>query len=362
MPEVMKKYVFLLNLLFAGIIITLSAGNMRACTSVCLAKNGHVVFGNNLDWFVPDGYIFINKRNVKKTGIWFNNPAQWVSKYASISVNQDGREFPSRGMNEAGLVIGEMTLRQSEFPDPDSRHPINTLQWMQYILDNCATIADVLATDKIIRIDKNEYHSHFFICDSTGDCLVMEWLEGKLIAHAYDDVPVKVLANSTYDYCLEHGNDPSGRFGKAAGLLEKYTSEDPVEYMFSILQNVSQQSTTWSLVFDAKHLKLYYKTASNREIRYVSLRDFNLTCDSEVHMLDVNGTGSGNMRGQFVTYTRELNEQLTRSTYKKLAPQFGPFTEETLVKIFSYPATTECSAVSYPFAQTGDNLLPVETI
>jgi choloylglycine hydrolase len=329
-------------LLLTVVIIWFFPSSATACTSVCLAKNGHVVFGNNLDWFVPDGYIFINKRNVKKRSIWFNNPAEWVSKYASITVNQDGREFPSRGMNEAGLVIGEMTLRPTEFPDPDSRHPINTLQWMQYLLDNCSTIADVIATDKVIRIDKNEYHSHFFICDSTGDCIVMEWLEGKLEAHAYGDVPIKVLVNSTYDNCLKYGNDPSGRFGKAASMLERYTSEDPVEFMFSILQNVSQQSTVWNLVFDAKNRRLYYKTASNREIRYISLLDFDLTCNTDVYMLDVNGISSGNTYSQFVPYTQELNSQLTRSTYRKLEPQFGPFTEETLKSIFSYPATTSC--------------------
>jgi penicillin V acylase-like amidase (Ntn superfamily) len=339
----MKKHSLLQVFLFTGVIILIFSSNTNACTSVCLAKNGHVVFGNNLDWFVADGYIFINKRNVQKRGLWFNNPPEWVSKYASITINQDGREFPARGMNETGLVIGEMTLGESEFPDPDSRYVVNTLQWMQYQLDNCATIADVIATDKVIRIDKSEYHSHFFICDSTGNCVVMEWLKGKLVAHAYNDVPIKVLANSTYDYCIEHRNDPSGRFGKAATMLEKYTSENPVDYMFSILQNVSQNSTKWSLVFDAKNLRLYFKTALNREIRYVSLHDFDLTCSSDVYMFNINDAGSGNMFSKFVPYTQTLNSQLTRSTYRQLAPQFGPFTEETLDKIFSYPATTGCN-------------------
>lgn len=213
---------------------------------------------------------------------------------------------------------------------------------MQYQLDNCATIADVMATDKKIRIDKNEYHSHFFISDSTGNCIVMEWLKGKLVTHTYNEVPKKVLVNCTYDQSLANLYDHADRFKKAASMLEKYASEDPVEYMFSILQNVSQNSTKWSLVFDSKNRKFYYKTAANREIRYVSLLDFDLNCGSDVYMLDVNGNGSGNMFSKFVTYTQELNSQLTRSTYKQLGPQFGHYTEETLIKIFSYPAKTNC--------------------
>ena len=150
------------------------------------------------------------------------------------------------------------------------------------------------------------------------------------------------MVNNTYEYCLEHGNDPSGRFGKAVEMLEKYTFEDPVEYMFSILQNVSQNSTMWSLVFDAKNRRLYYKTAFNREIRYVSLGDFDLSCNSGAYMLDMNGLGTGNMSGKFVPYTEELNSQLIRNTYRQLTPQFGHFIEEALIKIFNYPSSTKC--------------------
>ena len=74
-----------------SVLMMMSTSHCNACTSVCVAKNGHVVFGNNLDWYVADGYIFINKRNVQKRGLWFNNPPVWVSKYARITVNQDGR-------------------------------------------------------------------------------------------------------------------------------------------------------------------------------------------------------------------------------------------------------------------------------
>jgi hypothetical protein len=107
-------------------------------------------------------------------------------------------------------------------------------------------------------------------------------------------------------------------------------------------QNVSQQSTKWSLVFDVNNLRLYYKTAPKRETRYVSLMNFDLKCNSDVYMLDVNDMGTGNTFTRFVPYTLELNSQLTRSTYLQLEPQFGPFTEEVLNKIFSYPSTTSC--------------------
>ncbi len=329
-------------LVFALMVPLFLVNPAQSCTSVCLVENNHVVFGNNLDWFIEDGVIYINKPNVKKRGLWFNNPAEWVSKYACITTNQEGREFPSRGMNEAGLVIGEMTLTVSEYPDRDERAALNPLQWIQYQLDNCVTVDEVIATDKKIRIEKGEYHSHFFVCDKNGDCVTIEWIDGKLKSHSKEQVPIKVLTNSPYAECIEKGNDSSGRFGKAAAMLENYKSENPVDYAFSILQSVKQESTKWNLVFDARNLKLYLRTAANRDIRYVSLCDFNLSCTAPVYILDVNAQGKGNVFDKFVPYTRQANTKLVRSTFRQYEPHFGPTPDDVLNKIITYPSTTKC--------------------
>ncbi len=333
-----------LCLFCAGLTLFFLSNVSQSCTSVCLDKNNHVLFGNNLDWFIDDGIIYINKPNVKKRGIWFDNPAEWISKYASITTNQEGREFPSRGMNEAGLVIGEMTLTVSEYPDRDERPALNPLQWIQYQLDNCATVDEVIATDKVIRIDKDEYHSHFFVCDRTGSCATIEWIDGKLKAHSKEQVPIKVLTNTPYEQCVQKGNDSSGRFGKAAAMLEKYQSENPTDYVFSILQTVSQKSTKWNLVFDAKNLRLYYKTATNQNIRHIGLRDFDLSCSAPVYILDINAKGKGNVFDQFAPYTEAANAKLVRSTFRQYEPRFGPFTEDFLIKIIKYSETTQCLA------------------
>lgn len=328
--------------IFALMVLLFLINSAQSCTSVCLVRNNHVVFGNNLDWFIEDGIIYINKANVKKRGLWFDNPAEWVSKYASITTNQEGREFPSRGMNEAGLIIGEMTLTASEYPDRDERPSLNPLQWIQYQLDNCATVDEVISTDKKIRIEKGEYPSHFFICDKNGDCATIEWIDGKLKAHSKEHVPIKVLTNSRYPDCIENGKDSSGRFRRAAVMLENYKSENPVDYVFSILDGVKQGSTKWNLVFDARNLKLYFRTAANRDIRCVSLRDFDLSCTTPVCILDINAQGKGNVFDKFVPYTRKANAKLVRSTFRQYEPHFGPTPEEVLNRIISYPSTAKC--------------------
>jgi choloylglycine hydrolase len=45
-------------------------------------------------------------------------PLTWVATYGSVSFNQNGRELPCGGINEAGLVIEQM-MHES----PKSRYP-----------------------------------------------------------------------------------------------------------------------------------------------------------------------------------------------------------------------------------------------
>jgi choloylglycine hydrolase len=203
-------------------------------------------------------------------------------------------------------------------------------------------VDEVIATDEKIRIEKGEYPSHFFICDENGDCATIEWINGKLKAHSKEQVPIKVLTNSPYAKCIEDGNNPSSRFGRAAAMLENYKSENPIDYVFSILNSVKQNSTVWHLVFDAKNLKLYYKTATNKDIRYVSLRDFDLSCNAPVYILDINTQDKGNVFDKFAPYTQQANAKLVRSTFKQYESHFGPTPEEILKKIITYPATTKC--------------------
>ena len=136
-----------------------------ACSTFCIPNNGKPVFGRNYDWMVEDGYVIINQRNRVKTGDSDDNPPTWVSKYGSVTFNQYGRELPCGGMNEAGLVVENMWLRESAYPPPDDRPAVSVLQWLQYQLDTCATVDEVLATDTRLRVETNESPQHYLIAD-----------------------------------------------------------------------------------------------------------------------------------------------------------------------------------------------------
>ncbi|UCG91405.1 MAG: linear amide C-N hydrolase [candidate division WOR-3 bacterium] len=190
------KYFF-----FVITIVIFFTNGAHTCTTFCFQYNNEWIYGRNYDWYIEHCLIVVNKRGVAKTALTQDNPAQWVSKYGSITFNQYGREFPLGGMNEAGLVIECMWLEQTEYSRPDSRNGLSDLQWIQYQLDNFATVDDVIASDKTVRISvRSAAPLHFLVCDRYGKAATIEFLGGRIAVHTGDDLSPTVLTNNTYEY------------------------------------------------------------------------------------------------------------------------------------------------------------------
>src|SRR4051812_18474579 len=172
----------------------------RACTTFFLQKNGQMVFGKNYDWMTGTGVVNTNLRNLAKSSLPLDGGSmlKWTSRYGSVTFNQYGKEFPNGGMNEKGLVVELMWLAESRYPAPDERGSINVLQWIQYQLDNCATVEEVIATDKNIRITPTGTPQHYLVADRKGGVATIEFLKGKMVVHTGNELPYPVLSNSSY--------------------------------------------------------------------------------------------------------------------------------------------------------------------
>jgi penicillin V acylase-like amidase (Ntn superfamily) len=177
----------------------------QACSSFCLDNGDHCVFGANQDNQIDIGLIFVNKRNVLKTA-WDPSTTgeftRWISKYGSVTVVHAGYQMAWAGLNEAGLMISTMALGATQNPSPDERPPLASSFWAQYQLDNHSSIEEVIASDLLVRI--NDTVDHYLICDRTGDCATIEFLDGKLVAHTGEMLPVKALTNSTYQEAVDY--------------------------------------------------------------------------------------------------------------------------------------------------------------
>ncbi len=310
------------------IAILAAAPNAKPCTA--FLQDG-TLMGRNLDWNNDQGLLIVNKKGVAKRAMVLDlteKTAQWVSKYGSVTFNQYGREMPMGGMNEAGLVVESLWLNSTHHPQPDERPSL--ISWPQYQLDNCRTVAEVVATDKQIRISPTmPMPLHYFICDREGNAAVVEFLDGKLVCHTGDQLPLKLITNNTFEeslaYLKQHEGfggskpikqgswDSLDRFAIAAERLKTYKPQDskqsPIQYAFDTLAAVRQgNATKWSIVYDPRKLEIHYKTDRTSEIRSVQLVGLDFSAKTPVRMVSINTSHLGVLNPYFSDYDSDINK------------------------------------------------------
>ncbi len=348
-------------LLYLIILLAFSATALFPCTTFIIKDDSNLVFGRNLDWFVEEGLVIANQRGIVKQALIFppEKPAEWVSKYGSVTFNQVGREMPYGGINEAGLVVENMVLMSSQYPQADERPAINEVQWIQYMLDNYATVKELIEGAKLIRIGQASTKLHYLICDKNGDGAIIEYIDGKLIIHSGDNLPIQVLTNSQYKSSVDFNkqfdsktqNFSLYRFGKAAQMVSEYKKREPadiIDYSFGILNSVCSKKkalhpTKWRIVYDIGNMKIYFRTSKHPEIKHIDISKFDFSCEQPYRVLNMAIEQAGDATEDFIDYTTEQNQQLILKTFDVFKKQgFLDMSDSLLIMLAKYPEGMIC--------------------
>ncbi len=335
---------------------------VQACTTFQIQKQGQVFFGRNYDWMVSDALVIINKRGTKKPGYVRSTdkgrPMEWTSKYGSLTFNQYGRELPTGGMNEAGVVVEAMALHSTKYPAHDQRpYLASPLIWRQYILDNFATVDEALAGMRKVRVSPSprSLGAHYLISDTKGGCAVVEFLDQKLVVHQGDSLPIRALTNNTYEESMQAYNknaeagfnwfDALSRFKIAAKMVSAYgpgQKQPPMEYAFEVLKAVSQGRTQWSIVYDQNNLKVHFFTKNNPKLRMVDLKKMDFSCNAPVLMLDIDADPKGDLTSKFQPYTLAANRDLIGRSFGK-TPFLSDLPKQALARYATFPEKCKCT-------------------
>ncbi|MEO0530933.1 MAG: linear amide C-N hydrolase, partial [Planctomycetota bacterium] len=307
-----------------------------SCTSFGIAHDGRVAVGNNDDWFSVSAYLVVNKRNITKQAFvpTDGQPLEWTSKYGSVGVDYNAIGIPSAGMNEAGLVIDELFPGSVniEYEPADKRPEVDEIVWIQYQLDNCATVEEVIRTRDVIRVVPYYWHSHYFVYDRNGDAATIGFADGQMVVTRLPPGGVQCLANRPYqadleDYRSRPGEAPSqsgssaARFRAAAELtrpaaVEAADNASLIEHAFRVLDAASTKATAISWVYDPKTLRIHYTTRKDGTTRWVDLTKFDFRGTTPMLVVDVNVNQSGDITSLFEPYRPELNRELVLRTIK----------------------------------------------
>ncbi len=302
------------------ILLIVNSLNAFACTTFILKSTDELIFGRNLDWYSDNGIIVINKKNILKSSLVFppEIPIEWTSKYGSITFNQFGKEFPFGGINEKGLVI-EIMVAKAQYENYDNRKAINELQWVQYQLDNSKTIDDVINSKRYLRISAINQDLHFLICDSSGNSAVIEFQNNSMIVYRDKKLPITVLENDTYSTSLiNYKNNFECRFNTAANMIKKHNGKNNssiIKYSFEILDSVAL-GAEWSIVYDIKNMKIYFKTISSQKIKEININSFSFDCANETLIYDLQTKNSGDINELFFPFNSKINKRKMKDALK----------------------------------------------
>jgi len=327
---------------------------LQACSTFCVRLGDGTFFGRNYDFEIGDGMVMVNPAGLRKKGFEKGGPS-WAARYGSVTFNQFGRDHPMGGMNQTALVVELMWLDETRYPASDARLPLGVLEWIQYQLDTAATVADVIGSNQKVRIS-GVAPLHYLVSDASGRAATIEFLDGKLVAHTGDTLPVPVLTNSTYKTSLafmesRRGRVPSGsgspeRFARAAarvGALQRSGSDRPVASLFEVLADVAQSNTRWSIVYDQTGRVIHFRTDAHRPVRYLSMNTLGFTCADGVRLLDIDTRVEGDVSKKLKPYSTAANLAFITRTYAASSvTRRTPATE--VAAIAAHPETAACRA------------------
>lgn len=333
-----------------------------ACSSFQLNGKSHLV-GKSYDWKQTHGQLLTNARNLKKTSLLIPSiyPTEtWTSKYGSLTFHQHGKEFPLGGMNEKGLVVEILWLTWTEYPDADNRPALNELQWIQYQLDNFATVKDVLADVDKRRISALFADVHYMVCDTT-ECAVVEFIGKTESPTSGKSMIANVITNSTYPSSAQHlkkfagfgGTQPVptsdsslDRFARLAMQLDVPMGTTDTDHAFDLLASVEQKGfTQWNIVYDPIEQNISFRTPGG-DIKSVEVSAFDFSCKAKKHgqWLDFLTTEKNDVTSFFADYDSAVNKKLVEdgsAVLKNAVPDV--FMKDAIKAFTDYPATVACT-------------------
>ncbi len=186
------------KMMFAFLVFIALTKFAYPCSAIVLKKDSQVFLAKNFDWTFREGVIIKNARATNKTAYFTHNGNQtrWVSKYSSVTFNQNGKEMPYGGMNEKGLVVEMLWLDLSRYNINDEKQYVNELEWIQYQLDNYESVQQVVDHLNDLKIYPIKGKIHYIMTDPKGESVIVEYLNGKPVVYKKEANTCQAITNN----------------------------------------------------------------------------------------------------------------------------------------------------------------------
>jgi hypothetical protein len=253
-------------------------GEWGCTVFAALNENGSLVLGRNLDWHnhavlllytdPPDGYA-----SVSMIDIFYLGYDDWRDTWRSRQELLEAPYWPFDGMNEMGLAVGMMAVPYTGLSQDPEKVTIRPLQAIRLMLDYAGDVDEAIALlQNYNLVFRGGPAVHYLIADAAGNSGVIEFVDGEMVVLRPDE-PWQVSTNFVISREQPEGADTlCWRYNRAYETLAEANGKISSSDAMTLLQNVSQDSTMWSVVYGMKTGNIQIVLDRN----YDKIREFKL--------------------------------------------------------------------------------------
>lgn len=334
------KHVIFLFITIGSSLFNLSS----ACSSIVIKNEESIFLAKNFDWTYGDGYVIKNLRGIQKSAFYTSagNPVKWISKYGSVTFNQNGKEMPYGGINEAGLAVEMLWLDYTEYYNVSTTPYLNELEWIQYQLDNYQEVDQVIANLKQISIKPFKGKIHFIVADATGKSVVIEHIAGNVTYELKQVNQCQTITNydikSSANWFSNKENASKGnvtnalfRYSLLQSEIDKnsFVKDLSAKKAFELLEKVTipkgEFKTYWTIVYDLKNRQVHFKTWDEKNTKFIDL--YSLDFDKVTQAIVINTKEKGDVSKLLKEYSMSINTTLISKSFTQLALENLNFSE-----------------------------------
>ncbi|MDP3558855.1 MAG: linear amide C-N hydrolase [Legionellaceae bacterium] len=309
------------------LLILLTSPHVMSCTNVFANDKGDAkVVARSMDLYVSDmPMILTQPQGQTRSGEAGEHSLTWTSKYGSLVVTAFHTSTVSDGINEKRLSAHMLYLTGSEYPKSEPNTPqISNALWAQYVLDNFASVDEVIKGMKTLHLVATKVHGrtwpiHLAVEDASGDSAIIEFIKGE--AKIYHGKQYRVMTNEPA-YSIQLANlknyksfggsrslpgdtDPLSRFVRVATYLKTLppakTEVDSIAGILSVIRSAmvpfgaedtsdskteDAWPTRWITVADVTHGFYFFNSTSAPNIVWFDLSKINFSKNAPALSID----------------------------------------------------------------------------
>ncbi len=339
-------------------LVLLTASTARPCTAFLLQGPDGPRVGKSYDWHTAEGRVVLSPAGLTKRALVIDprdTPHTWTATHTSATFVQYGRDLPNGGLNDAGLVVEVLWLNEATPQPRDARPVVNELQWIQLQLDTHASTAEVLKHLDDARIAPVAAAVHYFVCDATAACAVIEPLGGRLVVSQGPELPGPAITNDTA--AASRASLDSRRSSAGAGSLSRYRRTVEAlrtpggrDRALALLSDVEQDGyTRWQIVYEPKARRVAFRTTRTGVLHVVDLASAPKGCDStgrrELQALSVGAPPAlmldldAPAGATWTPWRADDNAALVTASFAALGRRVAPFAKA----VAALPGTARCT-------------------